>query len=91
MRPDTDCGRLCHALVKTYPSWIGGEADGKRYGFKYHTQSQRSGELHRHHGLECEPRRREGQRYSEYRFIDDATFQRARSIVHLWWLEKRAT
>ena len=45
MRPDTDCGHLLRAYVRAWPAWLGGEADGKARGFKYHTQSQRSGDL----------------------------------------------
>lgn len=47
MRDGTDCARLLRAFVRAWPHWLGGEGDAKRNGFKYHTASQRCGELSR--------------------------------------------
>ena len=84
MRRNTQCGRLLHALVLTYPRWIGGAADGRRYDFSWHTQSQRSGELRDDHGFPCVSQRRRGEQFSEYRIKDEATFHRARLLVKSW-------
>ena len=87
MRRNTQCGRLLHAYVLTYPRWIGGRADGTRYDFSWHTQSQRSGELRDDHGFPCVSQRRRGEQFSEYRIKDEATFQRARLLVKSWETE----
>ena len=84
MRRNTQCGRLLHAYVLTYPRWVGGRADGRRYDFSWHTQSQRSGELRDDHGFPCVSQRRRGEQFSEYRLKDEATFHRARLLVKSW-------
>ena len=85
MRPDTDCARLLRAYVRAWPRWLGGEGDAKRNGFKYHTMSQRSGDLTHKHGFPIESRYQPSRwGYSQYRFRDDATFQRARLQVKSW-------
>ena len=84
MRDGTDCANLLRAYVGAWPRDIGGYKDGARLGFKFHTQSQRSGELGSKHGFPCVSRRREGEDYHEYRFKDRATFERARLQVKAW-------
>ena len=88
MRDGTDCAHLLRAYVRAWPAWLGGEGDAKRNGFKYHTQSQRSGDLGSKHGFPCDSRPRESATgtwgYHEYRFADRATYERARLQVKSW-------
>ena len=88
MRDDTDCAHLLRAYVRAWPAWLGGEGDAKRNGFKYHTQSQRSGDLGSKHGFPVDSRRRESAtqvwNYHEYRLKDRATFEHARLQVKSW-------
>ena len=84
MRPDTDCAHLLRAYVRAWPEWRGGNDESWYYGFKFHTQSQRSGELGSKHGFPCESRRREGVCYHEYRLKDRATYEHARLQVKSW-------
>ena len=80
---NTDVGRLLRAYVDAYPRKIGGEADGKQYGFKYHTQSQRSGDLTKR-GFPTVGTTRKGEDYKEYRFTGPLVFDRARLLVRAW-------
>lgn len=88
MKDGTDCAHLLRAYVRAWPAWLGGEGDGKRNGFKYHTQSQRSGDLTHKHGFPVESRRRETATqswpYHEFRLKDAATYERARLQVKAW-------
>ena len=94
MRPDTDCAALLRAYVQAWPVWLGGYDESRRWGFKFHTQSQRSGDLGSKHGFPCESQRREGEAFSEYRFKDEATYRLAALAVELWGIDagiRRAT
>lgn len=83
VRENSDAGRLLRAYVDVYPRKVGGETDGKRYGFKYHTQSQRSGDLTKR-GFPVLGTKRKGEDYKEYRFTDPLVFDRARLLVRAW-------
>ena len=83
VRENSDVGRLLRAYVEAYPRKVGGEADGKRYGFKYHTQSQRSGDLTKR-GFPTIGTKRKGEDYKEYRFNGPLVFADARRLVKSW-------
>lgn len=74
MRDKSDCACLIRAYVRAWPRFIGGETDGRALGFKFHTQSQRNGDLGRTHG------------YQTVRAIPDHggchTFQLASGLVY---------
>ena len=61
MRDGTDCAALLRAYVRAWPAWLGGYDESRRWGFKFHTQSQRSGDLWSKHGFLVVSRRREGE------------------------------
>ena len=84
MRPDTDCAHLLCAYVRAWPAWLGGYDESRRGGFKFHTQSQRSGDLGSKHGFSVVSRRRAGEVFYEYRLKDGATYERARLQVKAW-------
>ena len=84
MRPDTDCAALLRAYVRAWPAWLGGYDESRRWGFKFHTQSQRSGDLGSKHGFPVVSRRRAGEDYHEYRLKDEATYRLAALAVELW-------
>ena len=52
MADGTDCANLLRAYVRAWPLDIGGSADGARFRFKFHTQSQRNSDLEHRHGFE---------------------------------------
>lgn len=83
VRENSDVGRLLRAYVEAYPRKVGGEADGQLYGFKYHTQSQRSGDLTKR-GFPTVGTFRKGEDYKEYRFKGPLVFDRARLLVRAW-------
>ena len=84
MKAATQCGRILWALVRAWPCWIGGYEDGRRYGFSWHTASQRCGDLGSKHGFATASRRREGEAFYEYRLADHETFKRAYMLVKSW-------
>lgn len=84
MRDGTDCAHLLRAYVRAWPAWLGGYEESRRWGFKFHTQSQRSGDLGSKHGFPVVSQRREGEDYHEYRFRDAATYERAWLQVKAW-------
>ena len=84
MRPDTDCAHLLRAYVRAWPAWLGGYDESRRWGFKFHTQSQRSGDLGSKHGFPCESRRREGKAFHEYRLASQVVYFHAQLEVKSW-------
>ena len=79
----TDVGRLLRAYVVTFPRWIGGYEESRTYDFKFHTQSQRSGDCSRR-GYPVVGRQRDGEDYHEFRLKDYPSFLKAWELVKSW-------
>ena len=83
VRENTDVGLLLRAYVEAYPRKIGGYEESRLYGFKFHTQSQRSGDLTKR-GFPVKGTRREGEEYHEFRFSDVRGLREASLLVRSW-------
>ncbi|MCK4513001.1 hypothetical protein KAW64_14745 [bacterium] len=84
MRNGTDCAALLRAYVRAWPLDIGGYEDGERHGFKFHTQSQRSGELHRIHRFPTTPMTKHSDGTWKNQLGGPVAYERARLQVKSW-------
>lgn len=84
MRDGTDSAHLLRAYVRAWPRRIGGEADGAEFGFKWHTQSQRNGELDRFHGFKTVGGKPEGGNTWKYQLASQAVYFSAQLEMKSW-------